>query len=138
MGNLHFDDIIKVDHVDVDGKKYDKGRVVITIYYWSFELESCCLLLCAYINACNLYQKHREICSMSLSLCVSICLSSIPLFFVLYLMSNCRTKTSLLENALNGQVHMILSFPFKRRNVVNHMQIILLRSFVKMRSNSSL
>lgn len=57
MAEFHFDDIIKVVQVDADGKKYDKGSVLFSLF-WCFTAIVVC-------NDCQLPVLNDIISSVS-------------------------------------------------------------------------
>ena len=53
MVDVYFDDIIKVDRLDPDGKKFDKGMVLDLLLSYRF----CFLFVDCFNDACSLYYK---------------------------------------------------------------------------------
>ena len=55
MVDIYFDDIIKVDRLDPDGKKFDKGMVLDASLLLSSRF--CLLFVDCFNDACSLYYK---------------------------------------------------------------------------------
>lgn len=74
MAQFHFDEIIEVHDVDVEGKKYDKGiaHFASTLYDKNFTFNICWvadfLFLSEYVLVtliCNLFEKFKFISKIS-------------------------------------------------------------------------